>query len=311
MKNYKKHKINPYKSKINISIILLAFLAFSCNDDNMKQVEKNDCQVYSPNSFTNTITDSWEKINERKEHIDAIVIPEDAGGGYVKVELTQSDPDLRPTLSVSIAGSKIIGGSSTQTNNKLNRVAYFSVYPGMKYSLKTFPFFNAAAYPVDYTITWDFVSQMDCFEPNDTKTDAKKVLIDDTIEAYAIAGHKEYFVSSFAEQTYDWYKVELKEPGQLKIEVLDLPKDIRIVTRVFSQDNDHISSDFLFTGSDFGASFDRGRTSINTTSNVLDPGVYYIELHPDFFEHGKKANSDLDPIPDHFNKTYKMKVTSL
>ncbi len=62
-------------------------------------------------------------------------------------------------------------------------MAYFSVYPGMKYSLETFPFFNAADYPVDYTITWDFVSQVDCFEPNDVFSDAKKVLVDETIEA--------------------------------------------------------------------------------------------------------------------------------
>ena len=295
------------KNLKNILLVVVAMSLTFCNKDD-EPVEQNDCQVYTPNSFTKTITGTWNKSNERKEHANAIVIPEDAGGGYVKVVLSQNDPDLRPTLSVSIKGRQFIGGSSAQTNNKLNRVAYFSVYPGMKYSLETYPFFNAINYPVDYTITWDFVSQMDCFEPNDVIADAKKVLINETIEAYAIAGHKEYFVSSFAEQTYDWYKVELKEPGQLKVEVLDLPKDIRIVTRVFSEEK-HIGSDFLFTGSDFGASFNRGRTSINTTYDVLDPGVYYIELHPDFHENGVNAASDLDPIPDHFTKTYKMKVS--
>ena len=316
-KNYKKHNNNNFKSKITIPILLLAFLLLSCNgDDTIEQAEKNDCKQYAPNSFTKTITGTWGEPNERDEYLDAIVIPGDAGGGYVKVVLSQSNSELRPSLIIDNDLNEegaIIAKSSASTNNELIREAYFSVHPGMKYSLIAYPFFNAATddYPVDYTITWEFVSKVDCFEPNDLRTEAKKVLMDEIIEAYAIAGYKDYFVGALDDHTYDWYKVELKERGQLFVELLDLPTDMRITTRWFNAIDEQIVADFVFTGPDLGTPFERGRTSINTTSKVLDAGVYYIELHADFLENGRKADDDTKPIPAHFNKTYKMKVSAI
>ena len=318
MKNSKKknkmYNICFIKSRIGISILLSLFLLTSCNEDDVKQIEKNDCNPYVASDFTKTISGIWAKPNERDEYLDAIVIPNDAGGGYVKVVLSQSHSELRPALIVDNdfnEGGAIISGSSATTNNELIREAHFSVHPGMKYSLIAYPFFNAPTddYPVDYTITYEFVSKVDCFEPNDTRVEAKKVLMAETIEAYAIAGHKRYVVGALDDHTYDWYKIELKERGQPIVEILDLPTDMRIVTRWFNQKDEQIGGDFVFTGPDLGTPFERGRTSINTTSQILDAGVYYIEVHADFLENGRKAHNDTKPIPAHFNKAYKMRVT--
>ncbi|MEZ5008565.1 MAG: hypothetical protein R2753_10500 [Chitinophagales bacterium] len=308
------------KTKYVFQAIIAALFIFqttSCDDDtieDMQPQEKSECIPYTPTAASGSKQDSWSAPNERDRLSDFIVIPPDLGGGYVKVKLTQNDPDLRPAMIIDtdFSGAAIISGSSAGTNNELIREAYFSVHPNSKYSIEVYPFFNADNYPVDYTIEWEFFSKVDCWESNDVINDAKKILIGETNEAYAIAGHIEDNVGALDENTYDWYKVELDTISKIKFEILDLPKDMRIVSRLFELNNPSaISTNFEFTGSDFGLDFNRGMTSIFTTTQELNPGTYYIEVHPDFLKDGRKANNDQSIIPEHFNKTYKFKVSLL
>ena len=293
-------------------LILLLIMVCSCSSDDDAEtppaIEVNDCEPYDPTPASGTINGTWSEINERDRYENLITIPSDLGGGYVKVELVQNDPDLKPALFVDNdfdAGGAIIGGSSVQTNNEYNRTAYFSVHPGSSFSVEVFPFFNADNYPVDYTLEWEFISRIDCFEQNDTQGHAKKILFNETIEAYAIAGYEDYFVASGADNTYDWYKVELDESGFIETEVLDMPNDMRITMRLFNTGGSTIPVDFEWVSSE--TDLNRGRLSKITSSSVLNPGIYYIELHADFVE-SRKSNNDLEPIPEHFNKTYKIKA---
>lgn len=303
----------------NIKLLLLSILSLlvfftSCDKDDdptmMANEEVNDCVEYSPSEASNVINGRWLEANEVDDYVGAIVIPADAGGGYVKVLLSQSDPDLKPALFVDNdldAGGTIIGGSSVQTNDTQSRVAHFAVHPGQSYSIRAYPFFNALAYPVDYTLSWEFFSRVDCFEPNDVKAEAKKILLDETIEAYAIAGHIDYSVGSLDENTYDWYKVRLDSPTQLVAEITDMPNDMRIALRLFTEDN-IVSYDFEWLGAETDSN--RGRLSKITSTSVLDSGTYYIEMHSDFVL-SRIQNSDLETIPEHFDKKYKLKLLAL
>lgn len=295
--------------------MLLAFVTSCSSDDDtvvpIPILEVNECVPYTATDAGAIINGTWSEANERDRYIDEIVIPADLGGGYVKVLLSQSDPDLRPWLTIDNeldVGGAMVSGSSATTNNELVREAYFSVHPGMSYSLEVFPFFNAANYPVDYTLEWEFFSRIDCFENNDTQSQAKKILFDETIEAYAIAGHIDYGVGAFDDQTYDWYKVELNEASVIEAEVLDMPNDMRITMRIFNPDGSTEVVDFEWISPE--TSNNNGRLSKITSTQVLNPGTYFIELHSDFVQSRVAAN-DLQPIPNHFNNTYKIEVTKL
>ncbi|WP_152604771.1 hypothetical protein [Psychroserpens jangbogonensis] len=304
-----KHKKNTFY----IGLLLIGLALFSCSSDDDTEtpppiLEVNDCELYEPTPASGSINATWEMANERDVYANFITIPSDPGGGYVTVTLSQSATGLIPALFVDNdfdAGGTIIGGSAAQTNNVSNRVASFSVHPGASYSVEVYPFFNAADYPVDYTLEWEFFGRIDCFEQNDTQGQAKKILFDETIEAYAIAGFTDYFIASGDDKTYDWYKVELDEPSAIEVEVLDMPNDMRISMRLINTAGTLAGYDFDWLGAE--TSLNRGRLSKITSTSILNPGTYYIELHADFVE-SRKSNSDLDPIPEHFNTTYKIKA---
>ncbi len=316
MKNLKKAKNRTnrlIKNCIKGIFALTLLLLTSCSDDDsaLAPQEVNDCESYEPTPASGTINGTWEIANEIDVYANLITIPGDPGGGYVRVSLMQGDGNLIPALFVDNdfdSGGTIIGGSAAQTNDESNRIAYFAVHPGASYSVEVFPFFNANAYPIDYTIEWEFFSRVDCFERNDTQGQAKKILFDETIEAYAIAGFTDYFIASGDDKTYDWYKVELDEPGVIEAELLDMPNDMRITMRFFNESGSVEGFDFEWIGAE--TDLNRGRLSKITSSSILDPGTYYIELHADFVE-SRKSNSDLEPIPEHFNKTYKIKTKKL
>lgn len=306
------------KNLLYLGLLFLGFAIISCSSDDDGTVtpppiiEVNDCEPYTATPAFGTINSEWTAPNEEDRYDGVITIPSDPGGGYVRVLLTQDHPDLRPWLTISNdldAGGAIVSGSSANTNNELNREAYFSVHPGTTFSLEVFPFFNAPVddYPVSYTIEWEFFSRVDCFESNDTQATAKKILFDETIEAYAIAGHIGYGVGSFDEQTYDWYKVNLTEPGFIESEVLDMPSDMTIQMRLFKTDGSTVS--IIHEWLDPDSPNSNGRRSRIKSSQSLAPGTYYIELHPDFVK-SRKSSFDTEPIPEHFNKTYKIKTIS-
>lgn len=310
--------INKHNSSSRIKILgtsLLAVMVFSCTSDDdtppISANEKNDCVTYAPTELSNTISGTWSEPNEIDDYIDGISIPADVGGGYVKVNLSQSNEKLRPTLIIDNdleSGAAIISGSSVQTNNKLTREAYFPVHPNESYSIRAYPFFNADAedYPIDYTISWEFISKVDCFEPNDEILEAKKILLGETIEAYAISGYRDYFIDAFSPNTYDWYKIVLDDAAIIEAEVLDMPKDMRITMRLFETSDSIVSYDFEWLSAEVDNN--NGRRSKITSSNVLEPGTYYIELHADFVK-SRISNSDLEPIPEHFDKSYKIRAS--
>lgn len=102
--------------------------------------------------------------------------------------------------------------------------------------------------------------------------------------------------------------MELVEPSAIEVEVLDMPNDMRISMRLINTSGSLAGYDFEWLGS--GTNLNRGRLSKITSSSILDPGTYYIELHADFVE-SRSSNSDLEPIPEHFDKTYKIKAKKL
>lgn len=289
----------------------------SCGSDDSTETpeeEQNECVDYTPTSASNIINGVWEEPNNFDTYVDEITIPEDFGGGYVRVYLTQNHPDVRPALVINttedFSGGVIISGSSNQTNDELSREAFFSVYPGMNYSIEVSDFVSVPQddYPINYTLEWEFISKVDCWEFNDTRATAKKVLLDETIEAYAIAGFRDWFVPPNSDQTFDWYKVKIEEAGKLEVEILSMPNDMLLQMNLYNEDGSSRDYSFEWTSPEVDPA-NLGRLSKITSLDVLSPGTYYITLQSKNVI--RKSENDTQSIPNHFNTTYKLKTKVL
>ncbi len=243
----------------------------------------------------------WDENNDKDLYRGLIKIPAVAFPGYVKVTLTQNDKDLGPQMAITSArdkGGAIISGGVGNTENKNVRIAYFSVEPGMSYNVMVAPFNNAKSYvpPIQYQLKWEYTGLQDIYEPNNTKQQAKYLEFDKTITAYAVAGYIKNYVSTIGENTYDWYSIVLKESKKIKIEILEQPDDIDFVFRLFDANG---NSQYL-------------TKSPNTISSTyaLGKGTYFIEMHARLKRGARRtAQYQSEPIPDHFNSPYKLKVT--
>ena len=258
------------------------------------------------------ISGDWSKANEKDDYHNFITIPKIAFPGYVKVTLKQGHKKLRPAMVISPdfnKGGAIISGSSIKTRNKLNRTAYFSVHPGESYSVRVYPFFNAKTYPRSYDLKWEFIGKRDIYEPNDLKSEAKLISFNEPIKAYAIVGHIKYYISTYDENTYDWYKVNLDDYKKINIKILDRPNDlelnIRIIDAAGRQVGTVITRDYT---NSFNTAQNRKSLKVVTTRNNLTKGTYYLEVHPRM-NGPRKSNNDTEPVPEHFKKPYKLVVT--
>lgn len=305
MKNF------THPSLFKLLIILSCFAMYSsCSEDPPPEVQVDpdacddtkgvdDCISTSPVSSSDQISGEWSEANERIVH--AITSPGNPGGGYVTVELSESDPDLEPRITIDNdleAGGAISGAIERST---------FEYFPNTTYLLEVYPFFNALSYPVGYSLSWTFTPIVDCFEPNNTIEDASKILLNKEYEASNISGYVDYFISSFSDNTYDWYRIETCEEHLMTIELSNVPDNLRLTSRWMDEDNLVLySTGPVFEGPE--TDFDRGRSSRNQMNKILPAGTYYIEVHADFIDEREVA--DDDPLPEHFTAApYKIKVS--
>jgi len=224
---------------------MFTFLSSCGDDDTPEEMEEmmeegtDQCTPYSATLAGNTFESIWIDTEDIKIFADEIVIPSDIGGGYVKVTITAYDTIFYIGMDIDGQSSfdpvYIISGTSPQiTNTTVSHIreAYFSVHPDQKYSIRAYvrPYTNSFLdrYPITATVEWEFFSRIDCWEDNDSKEDAKEIHLDDINEAYAIAGHINDQIFPLDPNAQDWYKITIDTPTQLKLEIFDLPTDIRL-----------------------------------------------------------------------------------
>src|SRR5690606_22016640 len=134
--------------------------------------EINECTPYEPANFTSSITGTWSEPGESDLYPDLLPASTDPAGGYyiVTVEAAESTP----WIDIRVAGDPgaIINGSGGPMDYTIRKVA-FSAHPGISYDVAVSPFFNGSNFPETYTITWEYVGIMDCYEYNNDFDDAK------------------------------------------------------------------------------------------------------------------------------------------
>lgn len=279
-------------------------VVFVCEDC----FELNECFPYMPSSVSSSETYNWSEPNEEDTFYGLLQTPSDPGGGYWNISVSTDGPAV-PFLIVSTDVDEpgaIISGSSLGTTSEQNRRAKFTAYPNVSYSLKVEPFVegNTEEYPWEYNISYDFVSVVDCYEPNDGFDQAKYVPKGQQIDAYALAGHINDNLPTGANHTQDWYKVTITSAEPLRAELLQCPPDIRMDIDIFDSDNSAVGATFNLTS---GGLNDNGRLFYVESTQVLDPGTYYLKFRTE--NAIRKVNHD-DPLPLHWGTPYSFMIST-
>jgi len=271
---------------------------------------QHDCVPYDPTVAGAVIDSSWGSPTEIDNY--QIVVPPDLGGGYVVARIAAT-AQVEPGMSImhpSTVGQITQPGTNTNGPSPFVLEVVFEVYGGETYDVKLREDVQAplAAHPVAYQWSWSFVSRVDCYEHNDGSAGtwpdpvatARQIPFNQELAAYSLAGHLSYSIPSDAPHSWDWYEINIGAPTTLWFGTTQVPSDQRIRLRLFNAGG---------TVEVNGATPDFGETIVVGPA-LVDPGTYFLEIHPE--DHGPTTAtlSEGGTIPDHFNTPYHFVVAT-
>jgi len=266
--------------------------------------ELNECTPYNAGTGSAAIAGIWSVPNEKDFYPGLLPAVSDPAGGYYIVTL-QSTSSM-PWMEIVKQGDAVpvINGTPPSINDKIRTVAISAQY-GVSYDVNVWPFINGA-FPESYSISFEYIGIMDCYEPNDTFAEAKFIPKNETIEAFANRNNEGYGVQ---EKFKDFYKVVLESPAKIQIELLQSPSDNFVNIKLYRENQSHIlcSTNPILGDPDTAQN---GTLYIETSNQVLDAGVYYIEVFPYWTTGHLKSNlDDEESLRDTWLTPYKFKVT--
>lgn len=267
---------------------------------------QHDCSPYAATEAYGDLSSAWTKQNQKNHRL--FTVPNEPGGGYVTVTLIAHHPDVTPAMSLRVAsktGQVINGGGAGRGNQTITDV--FEAAGGETYFVEVVPAWNAPIedHPVSYSLSWKYVSLVDCYEPNDAEQKrwetvlpvAKAIPLNQVIEASDIVGYGK--TSMNTARRFDWYKFTLNEPRTITIRTLQVADDAQAGLRLFNEQGRYVT--------------DAPKPAIGATTEskpkLLEAGTYYLEWIP--AKRGKSVarTSNGVEFPNHFVRPYRIVVT--
>jgi hypothetical protein len=271
---------------------------------------QHDCVLYDPTVAGAVIDSNWGTPTEIDNY--QIVVPPDLGGGYVVARIAAT-AQVEPEMSIthpSTVGQITQSGTNTNGPSPFVLEVVFEVYGGETYDVELREDVQAplAAHPVVYQWSWSFVSRVDCYEHNDGSpgtwpdptVTARQIPLNQELAAYSLAGHLSYSIPQDAPHTWDWYEINIGVPTTLWFGTTQVPSDQRIRLRLFD------AGGFVEVN---GATPNFGETIVVGPA-LVDPGTYYLEIHPENHGPTNATLSEGGTIPDHFNTPYHFVVAT-
>jgi uncharacterized protein (TIGR03437 family) len=120
------------------------------------------------------------------------------------------------------------------------------------------------------------------------------------LEAYSLAGYQTFGISAFDAHNFDWYDFTLDQPTEVWLATLTTPLNQSIRVRLFGDDGLTIVDQRPETG----------QTGL-IGPTLLEPGTYYLDLHPEERGDSSVVLSEGDLIPDHFDRPYHFIVSTI
>ena len=272
--------------------------------------EMDDCSSYQPSLFSDVKSEKWMEPNETDSYPGLLLPVGDAGGGIYTVSI-ENDENILPALKITSNkdnSGAISSGTAAGTNDQTVRKTSFLVHPGISYNVEAqYSSFVIATNPiVNYRVIYSFSGRMDCYEPNDIFTEAKRIPKNSKISAYALTGYINNSVVGNEAQNNDYYRVQLESKGRLKVELLQVPTSVNLKITILRADESALISTFEEIS---GKVTDNGAIYNTTTNSELSPGNYIIRIYIGG-ERKTVINHD-ESVPDHWNTPYEFKVTRI
>ncbi len=267
------------------------------------------CVPYEPTEAGQAIDGTWDAAFERDAY--QLTVPEDAGGGYVIARIETGDPSRPHMRIIPPSGLGVVAQSAPSFPGPSPQVleVAFEVDAGTTFDVEIFEDAVSSAddFPVSYSWSWAFFSRVDCYETNDglptdwpsPAANSKTVPVDEVVEAFSLAGHQSFGISAFDANNFDWYDFALDAPTQIWFATLAVPADQVLRVRLFDGGGMVVTDEVPPVGE---------TAQIGPT--LLQPGTYYLEIHPEVRGEGQVTLSEGGTLPDHFDRPYQFIVST-
>ncbi|MEM6294210.1 MAG: hypothetical protein AAGA54_23235 [Myxococcota bacterium] len=163
------------------------------------------------------------------------------GGGYLEVTF---DPGLaRGRVEVFGTDDSVLFSTAEQVPESLVSLSGL-IAEGASFRVEGQQALNANPdeYPFGWSLQWSVTPIPDCWEPNDTIAEAPDIALGVPISGYATAGATVGNEALPPEAWLDWYRVDVPEPGTLTVDMMQVPADGLLRTRVFDASGDPVGS---------------------------------------------------------------------
>lgn len=232
----------------------------------------HDCTPYTPTDEAGMSDGRWTEANDEAP-MHGLTAPADPGGGHFHVTLGGFDGTrVAGQLQIydGIDGTHI--GNAVDGTRGAGVSARFTAAPGASYDVRPRQFLNEspASYPIAYVLTWELVPAVDCYEPNDTVEQAKRIPLEERIEAFLLAGFGDDIPSK--EEYADLYAIEVAAAGEIVVDFVQVPDDLTIEVELLDESRSTVSR---------WHNAATGGGSLFEQTVMLDAaGTYYVRVTP-------------------------------
>jgi hypothetical protein len=256
--------------------------------------EPNDTSAQStPLALDSVIAGCLDRDDE-EDHFQFRAPPQPVSGGFVTLEFSNVDPDLKLWVLASVASNNLELDRIQAVNRGAPLTIYWAVDPNADYRFSVRAFGGAPAGSI-YTLEAIWTPIVDPFEPNQDRNSATPLAVNTTTEAYFSAGVFE--TSNKTAPAADWYSVELQS-GPARFEVTNPPSDIKTHLHLFDSRGVEL----------FGVTADNEGAELGVSRTLKEPGTYYVQVEPFTGPYGYRGGTDRI-VPAHLVQTYALTVS--
>ncbi len=174
-----------------------------------------ECVPYTPAAVTGSESGTLTALDERATRPITI---DDLGGGLVEVRVSASHGTVAEVRLQGRPIAELSQGVSVRVSDDVGERRFvFRAQGGKTYDVELSPVVTPPEGGQTWTISWSYQPNVDCFEPNDTASTAKRIRLDEPVEAYAHAGIVEGDGVLVGPSLVDFYRFELTEKTTVQL----------------------------------------------------------------------------------------------
>jgi len=247
-----------------------------------------DCYEPTPTSGE----DGYVATPAARTHTFEITLPDDPEGGLVQITISgrQIFSNVRVGGTPGDLGFMSINGDAPEQGGTFT--GSFVGAAGITYSVDVDDTYATDEHDSPVTLGWELAPARDCFEPNDTPTDAKPIAMGADVTAFPFAGYTTNDWPSYEDHD-DYYAVDVATAGTLTVTLGAGPDTLALA--VFAAGAPDASLADTFTVDE---------TPVSVTLDV-QPGTYLVRVEPFV----TPILNSFDGVPTQWDHPYTLRAT--